>query len=883
MGKIFTIDGIKGNFFGGLPYNATWSFNDGNQPSTLSVSVVSAESKYPSTADLDGQLTYLTHQSVSLGNFAFNGYLVDYSLDGSPEQKTLTLQYEDLSSDLDRYYVGLHKKYGDRSGGNAKGLIILGKEYLPCDKNLDSTKGYDILNKIDPCDPCPNMPSDKYKNGCDPVLESYQIYEVYYTFNELIAAMPIGVTGGKNLNKLFKAQHVGSLRSVLSAWCSDLGLSWYFDPFDSQVHLVDRSKAIKIPSQSSLAGNPKVMNLKYGGTKKGTFSRGFIGYLGKAGEIKKYQCKLDPTQSFRGLSCLTLGDLLNTHDAEAGAPSGTGVVKYLFAKEMSSALAYYSKSMRDAFLWYGWYGIKTRNDAKAYIYNPDTARLAGNGEGNKIQTEFGNRIILKVYAFDDADTKGGWSYLSSQGLSPTIRKQFEAEDLKNPSRANNGTLTNPSYYFFIAISDEEVAAQQFQNQQTFSKDFLGKFWTSSFSTPVPGASNEKTQMNISGPDGSGEWYPAGNIMKGLPIFNFGHQSGSKIGDLFSKLDALEQQNQDPFNSQAGGNSATKTRAAQSFAMITRDAKWSPDSDTANKDYASLFSWYDEMLPQVLSKGGDDSLSLLRHLDPDIANKYPTAKVYVAREIPDFTYSLDTANHPLEPSQPAEKTKTEEDSNGNPIVTNLGPWGLQSNKCVGINFNRTFIFYPPVQAFSDWSAFGYTGAPSQQQVGYTAFLEANSEFPKVIPKVEIVSQEPAASTDVSQLDYHYKVIQEKNMALLTGGDKCIPTIQDVNTYIEQISTNSAYTMADVRHKASFKVPGVVPLSYKVSDGLSSLQLTVTDNGVYTDYSFEDKIIQPPSDEYIQQFLIDKALGLESVAANRSTSTDIAAIKSSLGVT
>jgi hypothetical protein len=40
MPKILTVSDIKGNFYGGLPYNVIWDFNDGSSPSTLSVSVV---------------------------------------------------------------------------------------------------------------------------------------------------------------------------------------------------------------------------------------------------------------------------------------------------------------------------------------------------------------------------------------------------------------------------------------------------------------------------------------------------------------------------------------------------------------------------------------------------------------------------------------------------------------------------------------------------------------------------------------------------------------------------------------------------------------------------------------------------------------------------
>ena len=51
---------------------------------------------------------------------------------------------------------------------------------------------------------------------------------------------------------------------------------------------------------------------------------------------------------------------------------------------------------------------------------------------------------------------------------------------------------------------------------------------------------------------------------------------------------------------------------------------------------------------------------------------------------------------------------------------------------------------------------------------------------------------------------------------------------------------------------------MPLSmgqgFGIPNGLSSVQISVGDNGVFTDYSFEDKIVLPPSDDVIQDEII-----------------------------
>jgi hypothetical protein len=65
--------------------------------------------------------------------------------------------------------------------------------------------------------------------------------------------------------------------------------------------------------------------------------------------------------------------------------------------------------------------------------------------------------------------------------------------------------------------------------------------------------------------------------------------------------------------------------------------------------------------------------------------------------------------------------------------------------------------------------------------------------------------------------------------------------------------------------SFKMAGIFPVTYNVSQGLNSINIEVSDNGVFTSYSFEDLIVQPPSDSYMEQYLKDSLLSKKSVGS------------------
>jgi hypothetical protein len=843
MTKKIDVGKINGNFYGGLPYTASWNFNDGGNPSTLNVSVVNSMGVYP---NIDGDLTYNKKVTVSLGSLNFVGYLVGYNIEKTPEQKILNLEYVDASADLERYYVGLYKRHGLKTG-DSKNLIIVGKEYNPCDTDRDSTVSAAETSSsavIDPCDPCPYMPDDKYKSSCDQARTDFQIWEVYYTFNDLISQLPVSVLGNAaDVNLNFRAQHTGTLKSVLSAWCSDLGLAYYWDPFQGGIVFVDRSKPILAPR--NLENTDNIIDYKFGASKKNTFSRGFIGYIAKQGEFKSYKCETTDVNSFQTVSPLTVGDLLN-------AQNYTAVENEVAFKEISCAMSRFGKPLRDAYIWFEYYKITGAQAAKQIVYDSTTSSGSRN-----IITPLGKMKILRVYHPSLSDANSGEFPSINRQVIPNEYKAMEDTDKKAGLSADN-----PSWYYFVAEVDDELADSQFKAEENIGKNFMGKYWYKYYNTPIPGADNAHTQVTTDTPDGSNaKFYISRGDLAALELFGFGHEQGSNIDRLAKKTTE---------DTKDGVKLApqTKLTSAQSFLLVDRPIKFLPTDDQI-KDYDALFKWYQEYTPQMM--GTDGRPDIIYSLWPEAKNN-KNVRLFMARQYDQFKVGYESARHPLEPNSMTIKTKTQEDGVGNQVVTNIGSYGLINNNCVKLtigsgrsdsnDISKTdIVIYTPPQSLN------INGLSSGG--GYVVFAQPSADFPKILPKVQYTLAIPAAETDVARLDYNYKEIQEENLNLITNSRTCRPSESQLSTYANEIGKSSAYSMAEVQNTVSIKLPGIVPEIFGINQALNSIQINISENSSYTTYNFEDKIIQRPGEEYITQYILDKAKGMRSLGANSFT--------------
>lgn len=908
---------IKGNFYGGLPFRADWSFNDGSSPSTLTIGVVNSEGVYP---DLDEELTYSKVVTVELGEFKFNGYLTGYTIDKTPEQKILNLEYVDCSVDLDRYYVGLYKRHGLKSG-DATNLIIVGKEYNPCDTNQDSMVDWQEssnFSTIDQCDPCPNMPSDKYQSSCTEERVNFEIWEVYYTFNELLSKIPLTVENNvQNINTNYKAQHTGTLKSVLSAWCSEVGLAYFWDPFKGAIVFVDRSQPLSPPDNLDQTEN--IVDYKYGASKKNTFSRGFIGYLAKQGQIKSYNCQANENSSFENLEPLAIADLFD--------PALHPKKNEIASREMRAVLSRYGKPIRDAYIWFSYYGMIDAKKVNEYKYSSADADAE-----KKVIEPFGNMKILEVLH----PTVWGKTSAEYSALSRTLFANEELDALIEQDRRNGvDPYTNPSWYFFVAECDDELADSQFEADKDLGDNFLGKYWFKYYNTPIPGASNSNTQVETDAPDATVNWYISNTDVSSLDLFTHGHEDKSKIGNLAKTV-------KDDSKKQWTNETETKITTVNSFLLADRPTKFIPTPNQI-EDYSSLFKWYQDYTP-AMKGAGDGRPDKLFDIYPAAKNQY-NIKLFVARQWNKFKINIEKDTHPLEPESMSMKKRIEKNSIGNDININIGLYGLMNNQCSKITIGSgepdssdpsefgyqdtdkvdMVIYTPPgsiksviagtqaeanqeqdpqapvdnnnppavvsnnpyrnpspsippapMDPAGDIPSAGLDPEESPQDIRYRVFARPSASFPRVLSKVQYTTSISAENTDVATLDYNYKEIQEENINQITNSRNCIPTTDQLKSYTEKIGTNCAYSMSKPQKNISLKLPGIVPKIFDIKEALSSIQISISENSSYTTYVFEDKVVQPPGDQYLDQLVLDKAKGIKSLGTNSFTTAQVAQV-------
>lgn len=889
--KIITIDRINGNFYGGFPFIANWNFNDGSEPSTLTVSVVNSAGRYSIS---DSALTYKNTVAVLLGQFTFNGYLIGYDIEESAQQNILTLEYIDKSVDLSRWNVGLNNRHG-QGDKTPNRMILVGREYGVCEKELDSTGtfGGQKGGQIDPCDPCPNMPANGYKNACQDSVTDLQILPVYYTFNELLDKLgsELGKTGltivrPTDLNGAIsnhRGQYVGTVKSVLSTWCAELGLSYYFDPVDQKLVFVNRGSPLSIPDKSTLSNTSQTISLKYGATRSNTFSRGFIGYLGTQGEIKNYNCDREDAATLR---CLTLSDLITeatgagakgtgfnakeggSYDKNHtyipptnGAQTGLRAVDDMTALFYSTALAYYPSQVRFAFIWFYVLGIYDETIAKSwrtsYVSpNGTVSTLSGNGttlSGSTIY-EYGNMNIIQVYSKQDSATREIFDELDKKehGLVPdSYRAAANREDA-----LKGRTADNPSYYFILAQCNIGLLNRQEERDQRRAKEFLGRYYYRSFnSMAVAGNSNDNDQLNIDAAGASCSYHPRGSYIQQLPIFSFGHTGKSTIGKIVENLGQDDSDNIASIGkpSLAG---AEKYRSLSSFILLDRAdaAKFKPHESEFD-DWKGTWDWYDYIAPHIISNDGRPSILLEKNIGN--AKSDTSLKLFLVRSVDKKEFNVaakDGVKNPWESTTTKTRHKSYEgvgtDGDGSrehpADGDNNASYGLLSADTVEIRMPGGLVIKPPAQSL----VFdGKAGA------GFRVFIKSSAKYQKVIPKFQKVAYVDAADPDnVAQVDYIYKELSTENLVSLTGQETCMPTDAGIKTYVDKFAPYMAVKNTQVSHKANLKLLGVMPTRFTVSQGLSSVQITVGDNGVYTDYTFEDKVVTPPSEDVIAEQVI-----------------------------
>jgi hypothetical protein len=931
-----TIDVNKiqgGNFYGGFPYKVSWQFGGLKEPSRLIIEVVNKDGNYGTPI-----LSFTDEVSMTIGSFKFQGYLISYELDSTVQEKILRLEYVDKSVIMDRWWVGLNGIHGDKKNNKTfQNMIIVGKQYHPCDENMDSSIEYtEVQPKIDACDPCPYLPPNKYDNACKPELKDMENFATYYTFSDLINQVKTKVP---DLNikydatkiYMYKAQHIGPLRSVLDSWAQDLGLLYFWDPFTKELSFKNRS--ILVPhglTYEDLKSNKQdVVDVKFKKTLEGTYSRGFIGSLRMPGEEKQYRCENETAEV---LKPLTINDLYNLQDNTT--PTNASDITDMEAIEISTALSYYSQDLRDSFLWFKYYNIKNHTDCEKYIVDTGSSSSSSSSSGSSSSSSKSSSSSSKQQSSSKSSlkrspsnnqSKGGAkgnSYVGSSQQSINSQnfqkkpgslwgstsvgpqpksdplnlelfgfmkildvyhpkgtrdksksnfykcRRYMSKDQKKAAMGKNGTPDDPKYYFFVAESDEASYQMLTQIEQKRASEFLGIYYWRYFNTRVPGASNASTEVKVTGPpdDGGGQWFRANEASNNLALFKFDHTKDSLIGGfLKDSLSSGAQENDDKMATREATTYTANNRTpddllTKSIMIWNRTPKWVPEKDFADKWYQTLYAWHKDQIPAKFSNS-DGRPEFLKKIYAD-ARWNPNIRLYIVKELDDYKFSTKQVKHPKEQKH-GNYLKNHENGDGSSFKENRGTWGLQNTTTVEITIPG-MVISPPVQSFSkitDDIAQAYTvDGPNQSYTkGYRVWPECSSNFKKLLPKFEYTKGYDAENADKVQfVQYNAVEIAESNLSLFS--DKCVPSADDIDEYVQDVGLLSKYSVTDEKDIINFRMAGVFPEEYHIENGLSSASVEISDKGSYTSYEFTDMYLEPPSQTALDQSFRNKRLDM-----------------------
>lgn len=788
-----TING-QPTFLGGYIFSLQRQINFGDAPSTCNITLISENGQF-----LDTELSTQTIYNINIGNkINLDYYAVTAKESKSAQGKLLTVEFEDQSVILDRYYVGLHKRHGNSTPNQNYSIngrfLIVGQEFSPCDQNGDGIIN-DLDNYISPCDPCPTCPEDKYVNFCED-LQCRSILEVGYNFSTLlrgIQALGIGIVNSPSSNDNFFCEYVGTIREVLNNWCAELGYAFTWDE-NNKIRFIDRRTAITINEQipRSLCSDYEITK-----TLKGTESRAAVSYFAREGDEQNFDCtKVDYPQ----LQCLKISDIYPT------GYLGT-TVKDL---EASAVFSHYVSDrgnpiFRDAYWWYTKYGIINSGEL-------EHRRSLGT-----VMSELGDMKILN--RIDDTTpnitqdaTNPFLDYLGNQTVDP-----YEAI-LGGISETERNFITGRQGYFFIAQRNEELAEKRIAIEQRLSDEFLGQHFIKVYNPTFCGGGYRDGSVQVNSPNSAREkgFFPQGASVIGLPFCQFDHQRNSTV----SKITGFSP----PYDNLDDG-----------LVYMRKEPVWSPNNQQTGwkkfeQQVASGLFWQvglgrTDILTRINSSGSADS----------------NIKLYVAFP---GTFGVFTGFSHNEDDEP-KNVRVDYPAFSGTCFPNAAPvkyYGLSDNKC-GFLTVSGYQFKTPSQAVE----FG-----GLEYLGYTVQLLQSYNQTVFIPKIQTSKVDFVGISDNTlNMSVNFHTIQDEDIRAIRG-DRCTPNDEVIQEIHDRFNKDLTYDSSFIREQRSFTVNGIdVPVVPTIEDGLVSMDVSQTSKGIQTSYVFANSPPNPPSLDVVRR--------------------------------
>ncbi len=426
-----------GNAFGGGIYAASCQIGFSNAPTRISINVASESGLYQSV-----QPNVTTPYTIDLNGKIFSGmYLVSYKKNKAPGSALMTLSFVDSSITLDKVFVGLLHRHGNKfkrtnlvsgsftvrcptcSDGAITGLSGVARRYIDdipvnsgsyFQKNSDGG-GYIILGK-------------EYfpESNCE-------IPKVDYNFTDLCNALTVfGIRhelSGFDINPNYRQEYAGNLREVLNNWGSDFSFEFFYD--GQTIKGIDLRQSINLSVVQNFADtNEFVMNATIGETLENTYTQTVVARYVKPSSVREYSNTFNFRQSATPIS---LSDIL-----AGGSCAGRTTDPLL----ISVALSRLDSSLKEA-----------------YIAN--------------YAVENNNMSVLQALGFRNVST------LSTSARNAIL---YQSKFWANIDPNSNIKFQEDNYAVLVGYFREDIKSQ-IDSWDTEAANFMGKYYR--FDTTLP--------------------------------------------------------------------------------------------------------------------------------------------------------------------------------------------------------------------------------------------------------------------------------------------------------------------------------------------------------------------------------------------------------------
>jgi hypothetical protein len=480
----------EGKFANGYIYSA--QINQGYSENTNKLTIDIVYQQGETIVLPEKNLT--TSYRVEFGDLIFpQMYFISHTKNVGVNEEIISCTFVDGSILLDRYYVGLtNRHYRINEQNSVFNINVI------C-ANCDNTIGIQNGNVTRAVAASPNLVVNNLIVVGDEefVDQSCDVPDVKYNFTDLLSAMAkipnFSFRNFLDINPSYKTSYTGTLREVLSNWCSDFGFSFYWDFISNALICIDLRNPVDLTSvsnyitsnfnQGNISNNLPISSFTEEESLEGTYQQDNIDYV-----LKPSRTKERPFVDFFPISyrCLSVDNAFLNEVARYGSSFKIGCV-----------LAKYNQQLRTLFHLQGnrhdligfnlvYNGINTfvlQNVFKnIYEFNPDVVKIGFYDEATDRtnadrEALIANDFIGKYY-YNNEYIQWKDLYCNDNArltLSTTVVPDPDCTGPR-PWGAYGGSYTPPSVGVNCLFTRGSAAYEEF-NVENFSMENIGPIFT----------------------------------------------------------------------------------------------------------------------------------------------------------------------------------------------------------------------------------------------------------------------------------------------------------------------------------------------------------------------------------------------------------------------